>query len=285
MRPLVDTKDHAAVQWEVQACYKAIYPYADPAFVSNAFSWTTTCFAGKYRDYQPIDARYHDLEHTMQGTLCMVRLLHGRHRAGAEPILTQRMFKLGLLAILLHDTGYLKKRDDQEGTGAKYTLIHVARSVDFAESLLAEKGFGPKDIQAAQNMIRCTGVNVDLKAIPFQNALEKTVGLALGTADLLGQMAAEDYVEKLPILYQEFAESERFNAGKVNARALFSSALDLMQKTPSFWSQYVQPRIKSDFQGLYTFLNEPYPDGGNFYVEQIEGNLERLQRQLSPTPA
>ena len=25
------------------------------------------CFEGRYQDYQPIDAHYHDLEHTLQG--------------------------------------------------------------------------------------------------------------------------------------------------------------------------------------------------------------------------
>jgi hypothetical protein len=266
----------------VQASYLAMYPYADRLFVPKAFSWAIDCFTGNYLNYQPIDARYHDLEHTLQVTLCMIRLLHGRHLAGAEPILTQRMFKLGLLSILLHDTGYLKEKGDTEGTGAKYTLIHVTRSADFAAVLLGEKGFGSKDILAVQNMIRCTGVNVSLNTIPFQSDLERTVGFALGTGDLLGQMAADDYVEKLPVLYQEFAESERFNAGKVNARAMFSSALDLMQKTPSFWTNYVLPRINKDFHGLYLFLNQPYPEGENFYLQRIEANLERLQRQLSP---
>ena len=56
-------------------------------------------------------------------------------------------------------------------------------------------------------MIRCTGVNAALSVIPFQSEMEKVAGFALGTADLLGQMAAEDYVDKLPILYAEFAEA------------------------------------------------------------------------------
>ena len=41
-------------------------------------------FGGTYRDYQAIDAHYHDLEHTMQGVLCMARLLRGRHRREAN---------------------------------------------------------------------------------------------------------------------------------------------------------------------------------------------------------
>src|SRR6185437_3386983 len=134
-----------------------------------------------------------------------------RHRAKAKPLLTQRMFELGLLAILMHDTGYLKQRGDTEGTGAKYTVTHVDRSADFAAQLLADKKFSKADIQAVQNMIHCTGVDAALSVIPFQSEEEKIAGFALGTADLLGQMAAEDYVEKLPVLYSEFAEATQFS--------------------------------------------------------------------------
>ena len=285
MRSLVNTKDPAAVEAEVHAAHVSMFPNADPAFVAQAFYWAQNCFTGNYRDYLPIDARYHDFEHTLQGTLCMIRLLEGRHSAKAQPELTQRMFKLGLMAILLHDTGYLKTRDDSDGTGAKYTLIHVNRSTEFAAQLLHEKGFNGKDIAAVQNMIRCTGVNVDLAALRFQDDLERTVGYALGTADLLGQMAASDYVEKLPILYQEFAESDRFNAGSKTPRAVFTSEQDLIQKTPAFWEKYVLARIKKDFQSLYAYLSQPYPDGTNFYLECIEENIDRVQRSLNPAPA
>jgi len=281
----VDTKHTTAVEVEIQSIYRSMFPSGDRTFVRTAFQWTVDCFTGNYRDYEPIDAYYHDFEHTLQGALCFTRLLRGRHVAQAAPALTQRIFELGLLAILLHDTGYLKKKEDTEGTGAKYTLIHVNRSVEFAKELLDEKGFSPKESKSIQNMIRCTGVNTDLKSIPFQDELERIVGLALGTADLLGQMAAKDYVDKLPVLYLEFAESARFNDGKTTAAGAFSSARELMQKTPFFWEKYVQPKINGDFLGLYRFLNRPYPDGPNSYIEKIQANLARLREQLAAMPA
>lgn len=277
MFPPVNTQDPNAVAQEAQAAYLALFPEGDPVFVSRVFGWAVECFNGGYRDYQPIDTRYHDLEHTLQGTLCMVRLLRGRHRAGAAPRLTQRMFELGLLAILLHDTGYLKRRDDPNGTGAKYTAIHVHRSAEFARELLAEKGFPAADIRAVQNMIRCTGVGTDPTALPFQSELERIVGFALGTADLFGQMAAADYVEKLPILFTEFAEAALHPSGARTRVAAFTSAADLIRKTPGFWEWYVLPKAQREFQGLYRFLNEPYPDGPNEYVQRIEANIARIR--------
>ena len=276
----IDTKQIVLVQREIQTIYQTIFPHGNESFVPDVFDWAHACFTGNYRDYQPIDARYHDLEHTLQGTLCMARLLRGWSLAKAQPILTQRIFELGIIAILLHDTGYLKTRDDLEGTGAKYTLIHVDRSIAFAAELLAEKLFSPLEIKSVQNMIRCTGLNLDLSAIPFQSDVERRVGFALGTSDLLGQMAAKDYVEKLPVLYSEFAEAERFDPGKRPVAQLFHSPDELLKKTPLFWEKYVRKKIENEFQGAHRFLNDPYPDGGNDYINRIDQNISRLRCQL-----
>jgi len=278
----VVTKDAAAVENAVQEAYLSMFPSGDKFFVPRVFGWGQECFTGRYQDYQAVDARYHDFEHTLQGTLCMARLLRGRHLAGGEPRLTQRIVELGILAILLHDTGYLKKRDDTTGTGAKYTIEHVTRSAQFAEQLLTEKSFGAKEIQAVQNMIHCTGVDAALSVIPFQDSLEKTVGFSLGTADLLGQMAAEDYVDKLPVLYSEFAEATRHVTDRTHFIGAFSSATDLMHKTPSFWEKYVLVKLERDFGGLYRYLNDPFPSGPNEYLQRIEANMERLRAKMTP---
>lgn len=272
------THDPLAVASEVQDLYQSMFPGAGRMFVPQAFGWIIDCFTGYFEDYQPIDTGYHDFEHTLQGTLCLARILYGRHCAGAQPALTQRYFELGLLAILLHDTGYLKRRDDTQGTGAKYTAVHVHRSMDFAARLLQKKKFTGEDIWAVQNMIRCTGVDAVLTAIPFQSELEEITGLALGAADLVGQMAAEDYVEKLPALYAEFAEAAASGHRKNETPlyAGFSSAEDLMNKTPQFWKKHVQEKLERDFAGIHHFLNCPYPDGPNFYLNRIEANVQRL---------
>jgi hypothetical protein len=261
-----------------------MFPGAERYLVAKTFDWASACFTGQYRNYQAIDAKYHDFEHTLQVTLCFVRLLHGWLKAGAEPHVTPKAFELGLQAIILHDTGYLKTNDDLEGTGAKYTLVHVNRSAEFARAFLAERGYSPGDIASVQNMIRCTGLNAKISLIPFHGELERRLGCALSTADLLGQMAADDYIDKLPILYQEFEESARYNSGKGSAVGVFSSARDLMSKTPAFWEKYVVPKLDADYLGLYRFLNLPYPDGPNYYIRKIEANLVRLQERLAATP-
>lgn len=276
----VDTRVPSAVEEEVQAIYRKLFPQGERVFVPRAFEWAGQCFTGRYEGYQRIDALYHDFEHTLQGTLCLARLLAGRHRANVQPEVSEKLFQLCLLAILFHDTGYLKQIGDSEGTGAKYTPIHVGRSAVFAKEFLSQKGYTQADLATVQNMISCTGVNADLKSIPFHNDLERTVGFALGTADLLGQMAARDYVDKLPVLFQEFAEAARFDGGPNSRFAAYKNAEDLMQKTTGFWEKYVVPKINGDFAGLYKYLADPYPDGPNHYLQRIEANIARLRQML-----
>ena len=282
MFPQVATNNPTAVKADVQAAYLTMFPQGDHDFVARVFGWAEECFAGRHPEYQAIDARYHDFEHTLQGTLCMARLLCCRHATGVQPLISQHLFELGIIGILLHDTGYLKRRDDDSpGTGAKYTATHVLRSLEFTHQLLVSKGFSDTDIRAVQNMIRCTGIDAFLESIGFENDAERVVGYALGTADLLGQMAADDYVEKLPVLYDEFQEAARHDRGHTDFITKFGGAHDLMQRTPSFWRDYVQPKLNKDFAGLQLFLNQPFPGGRNWYVERIEANMGRIRQHLA----
>ena len=278
MFPPVATNDPKAVETAVRVAYEEVFPNGDHRSVARAFDLVLPCFAGKYSPYQAVDTQYHDLEHTMQGTLCMARLLRGRHRAATKPAIPEHLFQLGILGILFHDTGYLKHRDDPVGTGAKYTITHVGRSADFAAELLAERNYTASDIKAVQNMIRCTGLDNTLSSIPFQSEAEKITGFALGTADLLGQMAADDYPDKLPTLYAEFAEAAQFTKDKNHFVAQFKSAEQLAKGTPAFWEKFVLPKLERDFGGVYRFLNDPYPDGPNEYVKRIEANMEKLRQ-------
>ena len=81
---LVNTQNPAAVCREARQVHATLYG-DDDGFVSLAFEWFLEAFSGRYRDYQAVDMAYHDREHTMQGTLCYVRLMQCRSDAGADP--------------------------------------------------------------------------------------------------------------------------------------------------------------------------------------------------------
>ena len=123
---------------------------------------------GRDPAYERLDTRYHDFEHTLQGVLCLARLLKGWSQARTRPAPDERAMRLGLLGMLLHDTGYLKPRGDCDGTGAKYTLVHVERSAEFAGRILRAEALPASDIREVQNMIRCTGMEVRIGELPLK---------------------------------------------------------------------------------------------------------------------
>jgi len=255
----------------------------DSAWVDETFTRVHNAFTGGHPDFEPLDTRYHDLEHTLQGTLCLTRILVGWHRSALPPDLDPRAIRLGIVAILFHDTGYLKDRGDHSGTGAKFTPTHVRRSADFAQRILATAGYHESEIQTVQAMIRCTGVNTDIQAIVFHRDVDRQVGCALATADLLGQMAAPDYIDKLPLLFEEFAEASRHHPD-APAIPRYASPADLIRHTPAFWNQHVRPRLDRDFNGVHRFLNDPWPDGPNPYLQRIEANIAKAAALHPPSP-
>jgi hypothetical protein len=117
----------------------------------------------------------------------MARLLHGACLNGCP--LPARDVTLGLIAALFHDTGYIQSEDDLEGTGAKYTLVHVARSVEFMEKYFRQAGLSSRDLDYCRCCVQCTGLDVRIEALWFESPHHREVGWTLGTADLLGQMA------------------------------------------------------------------------------------------------
>jgi hypothetical protein len=277
MFPPVDTKDVLAVAAAARATLLRYHPAAPTCVIDRLFADSENIFQGRYLDYRPLDMRYHDFEHTLQATLCLVRLLDGRYRAAAAPVLSAREFALAIASVLLHDTGYLKLRSDCDGTGAKYTLVHVIRSCAFAASYLPTAGFTASEIDAVIIAIRCTGPRSNVLELHLADQVEHLLGCALATADYLGQMAASDYVDELPFLYAEFEEADDFCHTPPESR-LFQSAHDLIAKTPVFWEKVVLPKITRDFGGLHRFLASPYPDGPNPYLLAIEQNIARAMR-------
>jgi hypothetical protein len=278
MFPPVDTKNAPAVAHFVETKFAAMYPGASLVWLERIFHDIEELFCGRHPDYAAVDLRYHDLEHTLQACVCITLLLEGRHAAGVEPRVDARHFELALSAVLLHDSGYLRLRSDNVGTGAKYTFCHVLRSCAFAASYLPTLGASDYEVEAVLGAINCTGPTKEISRLHFRDPVERVIGCALATADYLGQMAAADYPDELEILYREFQESDDFIHLPPSRRA-FKSALELKQRTPMFWQKFVRRKLESDFQAVYRFLARPYPHGRNLYVDAVEKNLAKIRRR------
>lgn len=284
MFPPVETKDPAAVAAFVTEKFSAMFPGTRPTWLKRLFRDIEDLFTGRHPDYAPCDVRYHDLEHTLQATVCLTLILEGRIIADVEPKLNARQFQLAMAAVLLHDAGYLRVRSDNNGTGAKYTYCHVLRSCAFAASYLPTLGANDYEVEAVLGAINCTGPTKQVSRLYFREPVERIVGCALATADYLGQMAAADYPDELEILYDEFKESDDY-IHLPESRRPFKSAADLISKTPMFWKKWVLPKLEADYQAMYRFLARPYPQGPNPYLNAVEKNIAKVERRFAQATA
>lgn len=278
----INTKDPAVVAAHVIARFRIMHPRCDSGakFLARLFDDITQVFTGRHPDYQANDLRYHDYEHTLQATLCLIALLEGRHHSGDKPKLTCRQAELAIASALLHDSGYQRHHSDTTGTSAKYTFMHVLRSCSFAATYLPSLGVSLEEIHGVLSAIRSTGPTSKIQEQPFHTPVERFVGCALATADYLGQMAAADYPDELGYLYAEFKESYAYFNVPVKDRP-FKSASALRQNTPAFWRKVVRPKLDNDFEGVYRYLAYPYPDGPNPYLEAVEANMAIIERRFA----
>lgn len=277
----IDTTSLEAVCRAVIAIEEALFgPESQTAETTALFDEVGSMFSGRFPFFREMDTVYHNLEHTLQATLCWARLFRGYQLHSSRPTLSHRFFQTGLAAVLFHDLGYLKEEHDEIGTGAKFTFVHERRSCELASIHFSEKGWTQSEIFAIQHVISCTGPRAIIDAIPFRNRSEKVLGQMLCTADYLGQMSDPAYPEKLPVLFEEFEESDNYR-GIPKDRRFFQSLRDLLQKTPDFWTYSVKPKLDYDCGGLYRYLAAPYPDGSNPYLQEVDTNLSRIRATLA----
>jgi hypothetical protein len=272
MSGVLDFRDPQETARFVGDLFHECFPGASLGFLTAVFKSVRELFTGRYPGYQACDTQFHDLAHTCQATVATVRILDGQIKSGRPPVLTARDFELAVAAILLHDSGYIKQIGDRDGTGAKYTLTHVERSADFAAKFLPPLGVTADEVRVVRLAIQCTGVQVDTSQLEFRDERERFLGCALGTGDMLGQMAADNYPEQLPALYHEFAEA---------GMTAYESAADLMCQTRGFYKSHVGELLDEEWGRVYRVLPYHFGDGRNLYLEAIDRNLDRIDQLLN----
>ena len=253
------------------------FPAHDLHFLETIFHEVHRLFDGRYPGYQASDSEYHDHIHTCVATVAAARILDGHMKRGGAPKLTVRDFELAIAAILLHDTGYIKKTGDTDGTGAKYTLMHANRSVDFAGVVLPRLGLTPDEVRTVQFAILFAG-NENWNDPAGLTEQRRFIGCVVGAGDMLGQMAAPDYPERLPDLYREFSEAANFSKLKNTGIAIYRSADDLMRRTREFYDGYVHKMLTTRWGNVHEVARFHFPDQQDHYREAIAINLDRIDQ-------
>jgi hypothetical protein len=241
---------------------------------NSLITFSFDLFHGKNPEFQPCDTAFHDFDHTMQATAAVADLLAAHRQNSIIASLKQRDWELAIAAAILHDTGYLKRRNDLDGSGAKYSAIHVGRSCFHAWDLLPPFGFSCDELRQIQNAICATAVSASMEELPFRDSREWLIGAVVATGDMLGQMAAEDYPERLAGLYLEFREATVFSRLQKASFAVHKNLLDLLEGTEKFYSGYVTRMLNQEWKGLYRILDDR--QGRNRYIDRIRINIARV---------
>ncbi|MEF2145345.1 MAG: metal-dependent phosphohydrolase [Desulfovibrionaceae bacterium] len=265
-------RDLKALDTEVRTIVDLIHPDFDFTTYERMFIDVVRLFIGDYPGYKATNTDYHDLSHTLAVLLATARLLHGLHIERGT--LDKRSVTLGLYAALMHDVGYIQEIGDDEGSGAKYTLIHVERGIVFMQQYFTEHGIPDEDSLDCAAMLRCTDLNIAVSDLAFSTPSAMLVGLALGAADILAQMADELYMEKLPGLYREFRE-----AGILT----YESEYDLMRETLNF-HKIMRLRLQEDLKGvdrsMRAHFRARWRADTDVYEDNICKNMQYLEHIL-----
>jgi len=272
---LVNTTDPEAVNREVDRIFAELYPETSTHALNRAFKDLARLHHGEYPGYRACDTTYHNLQHTLDVTLAMARLMDGYERSPERvDALGARLFSLGIVTALYHDIGYLRRATDtRHKNGAEYTLKHVGRGARFLGSYLSKLGMAKLAPVAAQ-LLHFTGYELAIDAIRLPNPTFRLLGNLLGTADIIAQMSDRCYLEKCrDRLFLEFVAGGLAARDESDQRTgvQFKSAEELVAKTPGFYATAMD-RLNNQLGGVYRFAATHFK-GRNLYIETIEKNV------------
>jgi hypothetical protein len=278
----IDTTEPGAVAGEIGRIYERLYQRDAPGNLTQAFDDLARLYRGEFPGYHPCDTDYHDIQHVLDVTLAMGRLMDGFVRGANGATLGAPLFALGVVTALFHDCGYIRHRKDTKHQyGAEYTLTHVSRGARFLEQYLPTIGMGEL-APAASRVIHFTGYEMPIERIRVPAAEYRLIGNLLGSADILAQMADRCYLEKCySRLYPEFVlggvTRRRINGGA--EEVIYRSAAELVLRVPSFY-EVATRRLGQDLGGHYVYAEKHFGDQ-NLYLEEVAKNVEHARSILT----
>lgn len=281
----VQVSDAEAVSATVLGILRRLYPGTVTEPLERAFVDVVRLFRGDYPGYRGCETWYHDLQHTLDMTLALARLIDGYERSHVRDgrALGPERALVGLITALYHDAGYMRStRDSRHGHGAEYTLTHVTRSARFLAHYLPTVGLGHV-VPVTDRMVHFTGYEIHPEDIHLDDPLYAKLGHLLGTADLIAQMADRCYLEKCrDRLYREFVLGGIARRRGADGREIveYASPQHLLKRTPEFCQKTRRERLDGAFGGVHRYAAVHF-DGPNHYLEQIDRSLAHLDRVIA----
>ena len=213
-------------------------------------------------EYHKLETKYHDLYHFLTSTTVFLDVYSG---IVDKQIIEKNEsdFFCGVVATMYHDIGFLKTKEDENGTGAQYINTHVERGCHFISNNF-------DDILTEEEKSRiCNLIMVTDYFKKVENLEIDHIGACVALGDWLSQMGDIQYVEKLDKLYQEFDEFQKYH--NLN---MYTGLHDLISKTPGFWYKLVKPLLNTKFYALYEYTSSNY-------IVMVENNIDRIVKEYN----
>ena len=213
-------------------------------------------------EYHKLETKYHDLYHFLTSTTVFLDVYSG---IVDKQIIEKNEsdFFCGVVATMYHDIGFLKLKEDDNGTGAQYINTHVERGCHFIgnnfDGILTEE-----EKSRICNLIMVTDYFKKVENLEIDH-----IGACVALGDWLSQMGDIQYVEKLDKLYQEFDEFQKYH--NLN---MYTGLHDLISKTPGFWYKLVKPLLNTKFYALYEYTSSNY-------IVMVENNIDRIVKEYN----
>jgi hypothetical protein len=280
----VDVTDPDAVASAVLAILEVRYPLGDFSAVKMLVADLTRLYRGEYPGFSACDIGYHNLQHVLDVTLAMARLIDGHDRGETDgACLGPELALAGIAAALFHDSGYIRRtRDSRNKSGAAYTRVHVSRSARFMAEYLPGTGLDGL-VGVCTRIVHFTGYEIDPSDIEVTCPRERRLGELLGTADLIAQMADVDYARKCrEYLFEEFREGGLAgeHASQYPGATVFRSPQHLLESTPGFIRNAIDTRLVRQFGGVFRYAAAHF-EGRDLYMDAIRENCRTLEAQLA----
>ena len=269
---------------EIIRIFKEIYPKHTKLtdLIARHGDIITRMYTGHHKDYRPCDSLYHDLQHTMDVSLCTTRMLYGYEtkHIGGEGEFGPEVFALGILVALYHDSGYIlsHNQDADIPSCASVTQTHVTRGERLMYENLSSVNAFADVLSDLTKIIHYTGCEISFKDIKLERPFFHRVGKILGSSDLIAQVADRCYLEKCrDRLYPEFVMGgmDYSEGGVIH----YASATDLLHKSLGFYRDFIRPRLELHYQSYYHYVGISI-DGYNHYAWWMETNMRYLQMML-----
>lgn len=236
------------------ACFGAAS--LDGPALHRAFDDARAAYWGEWPDYLPCDTPYHDLAHALATAELAARLVVRHARTDPAAALDGPHAALTVVLALLHDAGFLRRRDEPARPGAVLAPVHEARSITFVDRYLERTPWAALAPRTASIL----GTRLDAAAadLPAADATDLLMFRLVGSADLLAQLADPLYLERCrDFLYAEFAlaglDYDTDAAGRRVCR--YRDGNDLLRQTGAFVRALALPRLDTTFGGLWRILD------------------------------